>query len=64
MLQLEFFELDNVERVAIEMDKLKESNDRLRKALFARHGQLAKNYLDLHNRLDVIERNICKEALL
>lgn len=35
------------------------SADNVRKALFARHGELAKMYLDLHQRLETIERFIC-----
>jgi hypothetical protein len=37
----------------------KNSSDKVRKSLFARHNELAKMYVDLHNRLDIIERNIC-----
>ncbi len=37
----------------------KGSADKVRKSLFARHNELAKMYIELHLRLDVIERNIC-----
>ena len=68
MLQLELFpdlEKDNVE-LARELNDVRlialatqKSADKVRKGLFARHGELAKMYLDLHQRLEVIERNIC-----
>jgi len=59
MLQLELFETEDTERLRGEVERLKESNDRMRKALFARHGQLNKYYLDIIQRLDILERNIC-----
>lgn len=46
-----------------EIEKLKASNDKMRKALFAKHGELAKNYLDLLHRLEIIERHICKGGM-
>lgn len=63
MLQLEFFEAEDTERLRGEIEKLKESNDRMRKALFARHGQLAKNYLEIDSRLSIIEKHICAETV-
>jgi len=39
------------------------SSDKVRKALFARNGELAKMVLDLHQRLEIMERNICKPDL-
>ena len=62
MLQLDLFEKDTTNLLIHEMEKLKSSNDKLRKALFARHGELAKNYFELINRLEIIERNICKTS--
>ena len=43
-----------------EVNKLSESNGKVRRSLFARHGELAKLYLEIHNRLEILERNICK----
>ncbi len=61
MLQLDLFhEYTEVEALQIEIKSLKKSQDKLRRALFARHGELAKKYCDLQDRMDVIERNICK----
>lgn len=43
-----------------EVEKLSESNTKVRKSLFAKHGELAKMYLEIHQRLEILERNICK----
>mgnify|MGYP003647783259 CR=1 FL=1 len=43
-----------------EVEKLSLSNERVRKSLFAKHGALAKLYLEIHQRLEILERNICK----
>lgn len=64
MIQLDFFEED-FEKLVLkqEVKDLKESFHKVRKALFAKHGDLAKMYLDLCSRLDIIERGICKGNL-
>jgi len=60
-IQLTFFDEPTEERILeLEMKKLAASQDKLRKALFARHGELAKKYVEMHNRLEILERNICK----
>lgn len=38
---------------------VKESNDKVRKSMFARHGELARKYMELHERLQILEKNIC-----
>lgn len=43
-----------------EVAAVRKSCDKVRKGLFARHGELAKMYMDLNQRLDIIERNICR----
>lgn len=60
MIQLDLFEKDELEEFLIELAKVRESNNKVRKSLFAKHGELAKNYVELHNRLEVLEKNICK----
>lgn len=60
MIQTDFFADDDILFMKHEIKKLKESNDRIRKALFAKNGELAKNYLELAERMDIIERNICR----
>ena len=59
MQQLEFFRDTDIVTLKAELKELKASNDRMRKALFARHGDLAKNYHDVLERLTILERNIC-----
>ncbi len=63
MIQLDFFEDDPTSSLKEEIRKLKESNDKIRKSLFAKHGVLAKNYIELHDRLAIIERHICRSPL-
>lgn len=61
LIQLELFEnLSQVELLEKEIILLKQSQDKLRKALFARHGELAKKYMEVHERLDILEMHICK----
>ena len=60
MLQLDFFEDDEVLRLRMEIEKVKVSNDKVRKSLFGKNGDLVKKYIELDERMKVIERNICK----
>ncbi len=59
--QLDFFQDEdpNVSALRQEMAKVKESADKVRKGIFARHNELAKMYIDAHQRLEILERNIC-----
>lgn len=59
MIQLDFFQTDETLRMQNEIRKIKESTDKVRKSLFAKHGELAKNYTDLLNRMEILERHIC-----
>lgn len=56
-LQLEFF--DKPEDVLEVIKSVKESNDKVRKSIFAKHGNLERKYEELQERLAIIERNIC-----
>lgn len=64
LVQLDFFkdekeiEIDGLKQQVKEMDT---SLHKVRKGLFAKHGDLAKLYLDLLNRLEILEKNICKK---
>jgi len=65
LLQLDLFEEKTFEELLQEEIKhMKESNDKVRKSLFARHAELAKSYIELHQRLEIIERNICQKKVL
>lgn len=60
-IQLDFFEQKNeLEILQEEFRKVKESSDKVRKGIFAKHGELSKMYLDISNRLAILERYICK----
>jgi len=62
VIQLDFFMDDKSEvdclRESVKL--VKESSDKVRKSMFARHAELAKKYLELHERLEILERNICR----
>lgn len=60
MIQLDFFDDEDTRLLKEEVRKLRESNERVRRSLFAKHGELAKNYMDLLSRLEIIERNVCR----
>jgi len=59
MIQLDFFQDDEMLIMKKQISDLRESNDRVRKSLFAKNGELSKKYMDLLNRLDILDRNIC-----
>lgn len=62
--QLDFLEqeLNEMECIKSEVKEVKESSDKVRKSLFARHGELSRKYSELHERMQIIERNICRGA--
>lgn len=59
MFQIDFFDSEETRVLKEEISKLKASNDKVRKSLYAKHGELAKNYLELLSRMEVLERHIC-----
>jgi len=60
--QLDFFqaEISEIDEVKKEVKGVKESNEKVRKSMFARHGELARKYTELHERLQILERHICQ----
>jgi hypothetical protein len=64
--QLEFFAPEKTELDFIRSDvkEVKESNDKVRKSMFARHGELARKYAELHERMQILERNICQGKVI
>ncbi len=61
MIQLDFFQpLSEIEILREEIRQVRASNDKVRKSLFARHGELSKLYIETKMRLDILEMNICK----
>lgn len=59
MLQLDFFEQEQVQVLKVEVEKVKKSSESVRRGIFAKHSVLEKMYGELHDRLNIIERNIC-----
>ena len=61
LLQLDLFhDMTETEMLEERIRLLEASQDKLRKALFARHGELGKRYIELNDRLNIIEMNICR----
>ncbi len=60
LLQLDFFEDTEITHIKQEIEKVKQSSDRVRKGMYAKHGALEKKFQELDDRLGIIERNICK----
>ena len=50
----------NEEMLKADIEAVRESSDKVRKALFGRNGALQKRMLELETRLEILERNICK----
>jgi hypothetical protein len=61
-IQYDFFKPipTETECLQLEIDSLRESMNKMRKSLFARENALSKMAFDLHDRLDILERNICR----
>ena len=59
-LQFVLEERSEIEEIKDAVTVVKESSDKVRKSLFARHAALAKKYDELHDRMQIIERNICR----
>jgi hypothetical protein len=61
-VQLDFFktaEECEIDALRLEVAKIRESSDRVRKGAYARLNELGKECADLKMRLEIIERNIC-----
>ena len=58
-IQLELFESE-YEVMMREMRFMRASNEKVRKSLYARHGELQGKYDGLANRLAILERYICQ----
>lgn len=63
IIQYDLFEArpTEVDELRIELEQVRESNNKVRKAMFARHGELAKLYINAIERLEILERNICQK---
>lgn len=61
MIQLEFFELTQQEKLEVEIQKLKESQNKLRKSIFARNSELMNMYNELVLEFDEFKRKFNNE---
>jgi hypothetical protein len=61
-LQLEFSLGDkfDLQYMKERVEGVEVTTEKTRKSMFARHSELAKKYMELHERLQIIERNICR----
>jgi hypothetical protein len=59
LVQLDFFETDETSVIKQEIINAHASIGRIRRALFARNGELSKQVLDLTQRLEIIEQGLC-----
>lgn len=61
LIQLDLFqEKTQVDILEEKVSILEKSMDKQRKALFAKHGALCKQYMELHERFEILERVLCK----
>jgi hypothetical protein len=63
--QLEFFSsstMSELDYLRSDVNAVRESNEKVRKSMFARHGELARKYAELSERMHIIERNICMKT--
>ena len=60
VIQLDFFHDDEMSALKADFKEVKDSCDRVRKKQFAEIGKLTKVVNDLVERLEILERNICK----
>ncbi len=62
-IQLDFFKTEEqceIEALSKLVSEVKASNDKVRKRLFSENGRLTKEIIELRDRLEILERNICK----
>jgi len=67
MIQLDFFESPEQSEMKDMRDKIRgihQSTEKVRKALFAKHGEVYKLVMDIDSRLQAIERGLCKSQSL
>lgn len=58
-LQFVFEEKSDLDYIRDDMKSIKESSDKVRKGIFAKHNELMRKYLELHERMQILEKNIC-----
>lgn len=58
-IQLDFFETDEVVLLRYEVQSIKASTERVRRGIYSKHTELKKDYRELKERLELLERFIC-----
>lgn len=63
-IQYDFFKTEEeseLEALRKRVEEIDASSTRVRKGIYAKHGELYKIMMDIDDRLKIIERNLCKE---
>ncbi len=63
-IQLLLFPETKEEELERRLEDLKRQTDKMRKALFARHGELMKLYLEQRHELETLKEAICKNSMI
>lgn len=61
--QMDFFKTPEeceMESIHSSIDAIKKSSDKVRKGLYAKHGELFKMVTDIDERMKILERHICR----
>lgn len=53
-IQLDLFPLDELDRLRLELKKVKDSSDNVRRGIFARHGEIVKMVNDIKKQNDLL----------
>ncbi len=54
------YQLDFFAEEKSDLEYLRDDLERVRESNVGRHAELAKKYLELHERMQILERNICR----
>lgn len=60
--QLLLFPETEEERLLRKIDEIKNSTEKVRKSLFAKHGELTKMYFQLYYEFETLKESICKHS--
>ena len=64
-IQYDLFEErpSEVDELRMQVKAYKESSDRVRRGIFAKHGDLVKRMMDIEGRMQAIEKGLCQSKL-
>ena len=54
---------EKVEEISDGVEDIRGSTEKVRKSMFAKHGELYRQYMELNTRMQLIERHICCQLL-